>query len=483
MSLRASKIFDGYGLIFSYIFWAIIDLSVQERTIGSTTILIVSWIGLIVSIIYLIRWKKITNSFFSLMHIFLLFFIVFNFGQCLLWAFNIHTEGEIGKKLVFSSLQANNSLILRSQLLFIVSYISFNTGAIFFWDLDKSAKIVPLKFRNLNSDKRYRILYLSSVILATISIPSAITLSVMRFVYSQIFSYHDLYYGDISNTSILANKYLRILSEMFVPCLFGLLIGSGYKKNVKIFSYLIFFLFSLITLLAGDRGEWIIPLIMMIWTDDNFNKKMNVKKYSNLIVISFVCLYFVKAIVSLRNIGLSLDRFIHEIISPKDNFIIEMITEFGHTMGICILLFNEKISPFYGNTFLWSFPTIFGTGIANKIFQINYVQLHTWFPSEYLNINYGTDFSMIGEAMLNYGAYATPVVLFIEGAAVSRLFISLYIKDISPLNIVIIISCIIPLIKTVRSTFWLLANQFAIISCIYTVVYLISYFLVKNKLF
>lgn len=480
---RKYKITAFCTAILAWIIWLVINEFIKTTKYESNfAIFSISWLGIIVCVIYLYFWKRVTNQIFSLLNIFLAFFAVFNFGQCFLWAIGIHSNVEIGKGLVFHSVMADNNVILQAQLLFIICYITFNTGALCALSNLKYKGILILRERNIDNDIRYNILYLSSVVIAIFVIPITIFKSAITLYFTQIYSYHDLYYGSIASNPLLDNFVVEIGKQLFFPVLLGILIGSRYSKKSRKFVYIIFILYAGISLLGGDRGEWIQPFLIFIWAEWNLYKKYSIKKTIKWIIFGIIGLNFMNAIVNMRNIGLSWAGFVKNLTSSESNAIVSMLFEFGHSMGIVIILLMQKVTPLYGNTYLMSIPTVFGTGVVNRLFKMNYVQLHTWFPQEYLKLSYGTDFSIIGEALLNYGVYTAPFILFIEGIIISKISMIPQKVNVNPLKLVISMSCMASLIKLPRSTVWSSLNEIIYFTVILVIVFNIFYFIHINKI-
>lgn len=476
------KVYANLSFVFAYIVWMIVYSyfdSISYTTSG--VVFAFSWVGIIVCISYLMMWKKLAGKILIPFNFFLAFLALFNFGQCFLWAFGIHSDREIGKKLLFHSVLADDLLIVKAQLLFIITYIAINTGAIFVWSYKNTKKIVPLTERDLNSDNRYQKLFITSIIISIYSIPCALYQAAIRLIYSQIYSYHDLYYGAISST--VNNTIITIGANWFFASLLGLLIGSGYKRKVVNFVYIVFAIYAILSLLCGDRGEWVKSLIFFFWTHITLYKSKSIKinKLIKWIAIGFVGLCTMDAIVGMRNTGLSLDGFVESITDPDNNPIISNFIEFGQSMGVCMIVIKNSLSPMYGNTFLMSIPTLFGTGLANRLFGINYIQLHTWFPAQYLKISYGTDFSIIGEAVLNFGIFVSPFILLIEGIIIGSVYSIPNRRNNHPLALCLSISCMNSILRIVRSTVWLTLNEIVFVIVIFVFVYSIVAGVQNNK--
>lgn len=438
--------------------------------IGSDTIFLYSWLGIAVFLFYIFWWRRLTGKFLTPFSIFLLFVTLFNFGQCILWAFGIHSDSEIGKRLVFSSVFADNASILKAQILYIISYVAINTGAILLYKKKKIEDMTNFFKDDILNNFKYKALFATSAIVSLYSIPVTLFVAIQKYRYTQIFSYHDIYYGSIND--YFSNPFFTIGSGLFFISLIGLLIGSKYKKSVRYFVGTVFALYAMVTLLGGDRGEWIMPFIFLFWMHITFYKAIKKKTAIVFSVFSFLSLYVMNAIVSLRNVGLSYEGFVSTF-TANNGVIVPLLTEFGQTMGINIILLKKEIVPLYGNTYLMSIPTMFGTGFANRLFGMNYVQLHTWFPLEYLGINYGTDFSVIGEAVLNYGVLLAPLVLLVGGMIFGKIFNYPFEKNKSPFLLCFSIGAMISIVGIARSTFWISLNKIVWPLLVFGVIYFV----------
>ena len=421
LKVESHKFFAVVGMLFSYLFWLLIYNRFEtSNSISESHITVASWIGIFLVVFFVLVWKNLTGKIFTPFNIFLAFFAVFNFGQCFLWAFGIHTDQEIGKKLVYHSIAADNNLIFRAQLLFLMCFITVNCGALLIWSRKQTVDIQPLRDNaSVQADRRFRYLYVTALLLSIVVFPVTLLSTFQRFSLARVYGYHSLYYGVASG--FLNNTIVNILGTLFFPCMLGLLIGSQYNKRVRFVVYSVFIVYAVLMLLCGDRGEWINLLAFLAWAEYSYYKKYKNKTVIAVAIIGFFSLSVMNAIVSLRNVGLSWDTFVSELTAAENNVVVDLLTEFGKSMGICIILLKTKVQYPYGNSFFLSVPTMFSTGLYNGIFDAEVVQLNTWFP-DYLGLNYGTDFSIIGEAVLNYGAYVAPVVLLVEGIIIGKIF-------------------------------------------------------------
>lgn len=473
--IEGHKIFVVMFTVLAYAIWLYAYLMCESLVaVSKAEITAVSIIGTLIVCAYILIWRKMTGEFFTLYNVFLLFFVMFNFGQCLLWAVGIHSDKEIGEKLIFNSIKADDQAILQAQLIFIICYATFNCGAMLAWSYKKNLRLMTIRDDKSVQDIRYRYLFYTALALAIIVIPVTMYNVFHDYFLCRAYGYSALYNNEAVK-ALRGGSIINIISQCFVPCLIGLLIGSRYDKRVRLGVYCLFGLYSVIKLLGGDRGDWIAPFLILLWMDYHFYKKRNRKKMVIALIIGMLALSVIDAVVSMRNTGFSLEGFLTKFSGNDTNPIVTNLTEFGQSMGISIILLITQVKCPYGNTYFKSILTAFGTGLGNGLFGMDYVQLHTWFP-KYLNISYGTDFSIIGEAMLNFGVYATPIILLIEGFVIAKIAQSPYRDDISPLSLCLRLSIMAFVMKIARSTFWYVLN-----SAIYPIIiFSISYFAVST---
>lgn len=460
----------GYGI------WIILYQYIkQSMEIPNYIITVLSWIGILIIIYYFRVWYKIKHKLLTLYNIFLMFFITFNFGQCLLWAFGIHTDKEIGSNLLYGVVNCDNKNIAIAQLIFIICFIMINCGAILINNKTTQTNEIDTDCKNKN-----KALFYTSLIISFISIPITLYIVSKNYITASMYGYKSLYYGDHVNNY---NTWMEIAMSLFLPCLIGLLIGSNYKKSVRFIVYVLFGIYAFISLMCGDRGEWIMKLIILFWADNEFYKKKKLKKMICLLIVAYIGLYIMNAIVSLRNVGISLDKIILALTSAETNPIVSLLTEFGNSMGINVIVANNNVIFPYGNTYIMSIITMLSTSVA-EIFNIGYMQLHTWFSSEYLGISYGADFTIIGEAILNFGIYLAPFMMIFVGMIVSKVCFMGYNKN-EPFLICLSLNAVALIFKWARTTTWIVLNGISysviIMSIVYTMVLLGIRYKQKNN--
>lgn len=445
-------------------------------------VFIQSWVGIIFMILVILQWKRMTNKFVTLYTIFILFFTVFNFGQCILWAFNIHPENELGKVLMFSRVPCSDLLIVKAQLLYIVSLTCLNCGAV----LSFSGKYNELLNKNISYDKGkiespqekicYDALFWASCFLSIIAIPA--TLYKMGYYYILVKNFG---YTALGTTVSASNTVLELLAHPFFPCLIGLLIGSRNKKKVVVFVFSVYAIYAIIATMGGDRGEWITRFMVLIWIEFFYYNKISVKKGLKLALLALVGFWVVQAVISLRNKGLTIDTLAEALFESDNNPIVSCLTEFGHSMSIVMILLSRNIVYPYGNSYFVSILTMPSTDLVNGILGTQYVNIQDWFPKDILNISYGSDFSMIGEAVLNYGPYIAPLILGVIGYFVLKMTLYPYFPKCNPFVFCILLNAVSVLLKLPRSTTWFFLNSILYGTLFLGVAYIVIKLLIDKR--
>lgn len=381
---------------------------------------LMSWVGVIILFYCIYSWYVITKTLFCPYIIFLSFLAFFNFGQCLMWSIGVHSYNEIGKIAMYEALPPPTSIqILKAQLYVCLCILFFHLGAL----LCYKPKNNIIKKSN-NKEIYYVVIYKISILIAIIAIPITLYRGIILLKHAIQYGYASLYYSDTINTSGIT----MIIEIFFFPSLIGLLIGSKYKKGVVRNVYLIFAIYLLINLLQGDRGSWIYKIITLVWLSHSFNKKINFKRAIKLIGLSIISLYCVYALMELRGKGLSNVSFedIKNAFDLKNSPIVSALFEMGNSMTIMIILLSvgSGIWP-YSNSYFVAIAGLPTTRILKPL-GLDLVLIDNWFSQDYLGINWGAGFSMIGEAFLNYGFYLAPLILIIIGYFIGSV---LYIKN------------------------------------------------------
>lgn len=411
--------------ICGYLIYLMILSLVNVNQDYEALIFLISWLGVLLAIYVVFTWYKITDYIFSPYIIFMLFFFLFNFGQPLMWALGIHIPTEIGQATLFPGLGVpSGGDIIKAQALTLISILMFHVGAVFSYKkrikIRSRVREYQQEFAQNDNSATLKAIYYSCLIIGLVVIPLTIYYAYSDFQIAKVYGYKALYYSEFAATGA---TFLGLLTRMFFPCLVGLLIGSRYSKKVKISVYLIFSIYLLINLLSGDRGSWLYKIIILIWLSHACYKPVNFKKLAKYTVLAIVGLYITDAIVSLRNVGLSnltIERILNSL-SFENSPIISAFFEMGGSMKPTIVLqkYGWDVWP-YANTYLLA---ILGM-VTNRVIYalgIPFSLISSWFSQDYLGLSWGAGFSIIAEALLNFGPLFEPIVMILLGYIITSL--------------------------------------------------------------
>lgn len=381
-------------------------------------IYIYGWLGITISAYILYSYKKLTGNFFSLYTIFCLFIIIFNYGQFVLWAIGIHYEGELGVTSFIRYM--DNETLLRIEVITSSSILIFHIGALLSIIKTKrpSNKIKEYKILDKNNDCKY--LKLICTIFLIVSSIVVIYDSYTNLGIALKYGYTSLYYGGYTSDNILT-KYI---SYLFFPSMIGYLVGNKFSKKSFCVVGLIFGIYMLINLLAGDRGNWIYYAIILFWCYIRYVKKPSIKSVILYIVGGALILTMTSILVKFREIGFNniSARDIDEVIKNLKFIFIKPLFEMGQSARVLGIIIQDKLSEswMYGNTYI--------AGIISMVIPRMKVwlgfpdfYLENWISQTYLGLkNYGVGFSIVAEAYLNGGMLFYPFIMFLLGVFVGK---------------------------------------------------------------
>lgn len=395
----------------SYIFY----YSNNNLLFQQESFLYISWIGVFLLFYIIISWRKILNKWITPYSIFFLFLILFSYGQSLMWAFGIHKEKEIGDAPLF--VNYTNYDISQIITTLIVSYIlilSIHTGAIFSKIRFKKRK----KFFVLDDDNLRKSFFRLCLFLFLISYPIVMWVALRSFIQASTYGYESLYYGDAYYSR---NTFVVTMIALFPNTLFGMMITGDGSKKIFGFVWGAFLVYAFCYSLSGNRGGWVIILVVLAWISVKENyikiKKSMIVKTIILGSILVYILYFVRIYRDSRDVIFALGQ----LGKMENQPFVQIIFEMGSTMSILILVIKEGIRWSYGNTWLMAIPNAISSGLAEKITGGSSVLPNEWLASEVIHINWGTGFSLVGEIYLNYGKYTSIIVSIILGIIIGKL--------------------------------------------------------------
>ena len=376
------------------------------------------WVGIFVLCFIIVSWKLITGKMLNLYTLFMTFFFMFNFGQCFLWAFGVHTEGEIGDVNLYGSVGVpTDYAIVKTQLLVLISGIMIHTGAILGHKKIAVSDVHEDRLIQAGVDKKN--LYHFSMLLCPFAVASEYYYQVRNYMNAKVYGYTGLYY----NTEVQSvNVVFQILARLFFPCVIGMLIGTNYRnKRIRIFSYTLFGIDVILSCMVGDRGGWLYALFILVICSGIFYKKIRFKDMAALGAIAYVGMIVLIAVKNIRNIGVTMDRFSDALGDAMLSPVAETLTEMGGTMGVTTVFVMKGWDIFpYGNTFLYGL-LISPTKRIISLLHLNYESVSGWLSQSYLKISNGAGFSIVAEVLINFGPYLLPLAMVIVGVVIQKI--------------------------------------------------------------
>lgn len=478
-----TKIIVIFIFAFFYSSFLFVYPRIQENSIGSEGMIIwglsiAGWIQLLFS---LFTWKKLSGKIFSVYSIFLIFAYLFTFGQCLMWAFGIHVSNEIGNARLYTLSVPTQIDIIRTQLVTLIGLLAFHMGTVVVFDDQASARNRIDKVTSTpNSDQRnclFHVCVFTSIISTPLMFYSIIRNNIINSVYG--------YGASLYNADVVAsqNNIVLLLRMMYIPSLFGLLISSAYDKKVVKICYASFFIFTVLGLFAGDRGEWLFPLCLLIWMHHKYYAKITIRSFFKYAIGGFFLTVVAVAVRNSRGSGITISGIFDSIIGEK-NPITSAVFELGGSMrpALIVLKYGWGTYP-YGNSYLSAFLGMVTERVI-MLFQPNYISLSGWFSKSFLGISYGAGFSFVAEAIINYGPYLAAITLLIIGMIFSRLIFSIenvnYIK--SPLKSFFFISTAYSMIQAIRNTLLVATKTWFFSTILILLLYLIYSLFYKRRI-
>lgn len=383
---------------------------------------LIHWAGYLIFAYGVTTWKlKMDSKWFSPYSIFFLFFVLFNYGQPLMWALNIHQEREIGAGPLFyvSGYTPTRQDLIATEWYVCLGMLAFHFGALFF--ARNNAALMEKMVLAAPSEEKIEAAYIAmrkigGAILFLLT-PIALYSKCRDVAIARAHGYSALYYGE----NATQGGYLQIVMFLFFPAMVAYLIGSRYSKRAQRIVYGIFGAYATLGILSGDRGGWIYSLVILVWLHGVYNK-VSWRKYAIYLTVGFIGVHLLSVVTAARNAGFVITgEAIEEAFLGERSPIVGAIYEMGGSMGIITYFLNrgEGIYP-YGNTYLTSILGVVSAR-ALSLFGLKQAALSGWFSQDYLGINWGTGFSMLGEAFVNGGYYGGLLYMFVIGVLIGKL--------------------------------------------------------------
>ena len=367
-------------------------------------------------------WERKTGQLLCPYTLFLSFAFAFHYGQCLMWAFGIHLPSEIGTIFPYGSIIAGvPSLvdIIHTQALILMGLYTFHLGAL--WISQKSSGENDLSSwlsSCVNQNQGYaKDVFIVCMVAFVISTPLVFYEQFNTLLIHRAYGYGALLYGGLDEGGIHGT---RLISWLYVPSIIGLLLSTNYKKSIRLLTYGSFIPYMLLCFASGNRGRILYTVGFFIWMHHAFYRRINWRKFLLLVGIAVLALPLLVAIRNIRSRGITLSGLWNAIL-VEQNPIVSAFFEMGNTMSISTILVKSgwNIYPF-GNTYLLALPGMISKKLL-LLFIPGYSGVSGWFSQEYLRITYGAGFSMIAEALINFGPYFCLVFLVGVGIVYAKM--------------------------------------------------------------
>lgn len=443
------------------IFWFIVSLYYNTSTNeiqGAEKIMyvlsVICTIHLLLSLLSIRRMQG--GRIFSPYFIVFMFLYIFSFGQFLMWTFGIHyiAEMTVSRHVRF----IDSSTVVRIQI------ISLELVSIFHWAVLMVARKYDYRInKRIEKNSTLAWLKILSIPMLIVSWIINVYYSVVGFRQAAISGYAALFEQNVP-------ALIKYLSYMFVPAVFLVIITHNYSKKWFYILTVMFGMYALPLMIAGDRGSWIYFLCAWLWIYIRFvntpegDDDKTCRRRAILSVVLVIALLFVSSIfVSVRGEGYT--NLQKTNISFEDLYtpFVKPFFEMGQSARILGIEIQDGLDKtyHYGNTYI---ADVLGMVLPRikVFFGFPDWYVENWMSSQYLNmVNYGVGFSAFGEAYLNGGVFFSWFYMLLYGVFLGRLTL---IKNedvhIYPIKAYLALSAVAMLGPSVRATMDLWLREF-----------------------
>jgi hypothetical protein len=360
-------------------------------------------------------WRRIGGSLFDPYGLFMISAFAFNGGQAILQVLGINPSGILAN--LFSPETTLKSLLSVAMGL-IATHLGALTAASRIMQYGNDSNCKKMDYEDDNA------LHMIGWIMLGISIvPIVLSMSKNVAVVFQS-GYFALYQQE---AGIGFGSGLQILAGFFIPAILFLLGGSGSSRFSTILSLILIGLYSIITLMLGARYGGLAPLLAYAWLWDRCKRRIP-RKVLALGAGIFLFIIF-PLLQNTRDVPLAdkalVDYYRQGVASV--NMATAGLREMGGslaTVAYTLELVPSIRSYDYGLQYVYSLLTIFP-----NVYWAIHPTIERGTPSTWLvwQIDPGTaargggyGFSFIAEALLNFGFWGAPFVLFLIGLLYAR---------------------------------------------------------------
>lgn len=333
-----------------------------SNTNARSVFMVLTIYGLITFMWIIFSWYIKTKNIFSVYTFFMLFSILFYFGQPI--AFLLGADVKSFK--VFPITIYSYSTLNETLLFIIISYLLIHIGGLI--------SLISV----FNTEKKRKVIdYSTSMnvvgnILFAISVLPTIILLVNSF--KAVFNYGYIGLFIASNTIAVNGGAFGVAAGFFVPSLYMLIIANSkvvIKRNTYTF---ILLAYISIVFLLGRRGENTICLLGLVLIWHSCIKPISGKRVIKFFIWGIILLFFLSVISQIRVFlnTENISSLIVEKLSDKSIFqsIYDILAEFGLTLLVptTIIEYAPDVIPYYkGKTIINFFMNL----IPNFFWDVN----------------------------------------------------------------------------------------------------------------
>lgn len=409
------------------------------------------WIGFAIYCFILISWNAYSEFWFSPYLLFITFVFLFNYGQFILWALNIHYLGELGTTDFIRYM--DRYTLLRIEIISAISIMALHFGALLATFQYKWGNFDSASVDNMRSyDSYYSAFKLVSTPLLILSSLAVLYESYQDLEVALTYGYTAIYYGN--DTEI--NPFLKYISYMFFPSLIGKLIGDRFSVRSFMVVGGIFSVYMFINLLAGDRGSWAYNLPLLYWCYFTYRKKIKFQTGIKYLVCGSVLLICTAILVKFREVGVG-EIELHDMTEVLDDLsfvFIKPFFEMGQSARVLGILIQDEldINWNWGNTYIAAVLSMFFPRVK-VMFGYPDFYIDNWISQSYLNLtNYGVGFSITAEAFLNGGVFFFWIIMIVMGMFVGNLLKCNTMHLANPHRMFVVLSSTSPLAMLARGS-------------------------------
>lgn len=359
-------------------------------------------IAVVLMIIEYINFAKYSGSYVSNYAIFLIAFIVFNFGLFLVFSLG-------GEYNFFYLKQYEVETILKT-----IQY-EFGCAGAFFLAGAWIKRINPFKFNNINMLSKRTIFKVAKMFMYITGIVAFVLLAMKMMAFATG------YYEGVRRFDASVPSILGLIEYFFVPFSVLTLIYSENHQMDKITESLVI-VWSLATAMCGDRTSGIAGILIIMIVNFRFkgDNKSSIKKYLISIATIILSAFLIVFIKTFREGGAFSTSGIFSIFS-------DVLGELGSSFFPLTLIMRvcpQRHSFLYGKSYLYSvlagfIPASLDPTGTISMWNAKAIEPLNWISTEY-DYTFGTGYSLCAEAYANLGYFGF-IALFIIGILVIKL--------------------------------------------------------------